>query len=103
MSNNEYCSKSNKITKFSKSIVETCPVRCKTCGSGGSPDGGLPNNSNGICEDFCSIYGACGNGDAYRTGDDCRGCTVSGNFQVMNIDQVFYEHNISIPVSTLIK
>merc|ERR1719334_2549738 len=66
------------ILPVSEGTAEACPVSCKTCGSGGSSDGGLPTNSNGVCEHFCSIYGACGNGDAYRTGDDCRGCTVSG-------------------------
>lgn len=54
-----------------------CPAKCKGCGSGGSGDGGLPTNSNGICEHFCSKWNACGNGDLYKTGDDCRGCTAS--------------------------
>ena len=48
----------------------------------------MPTNSNGICEHFCSKWNSCGNGDLYKTGDDCRGCTASGNFQVMNLDQV---------------
>jgi len=54
-----------------------CPASCKTCKAGGSHDGGSPINSNGVCEHFCSNYGYCGNGNAYKTGDDCSGCIAS--------------------------
>ena len=57
-----------------------CPERCKTCKTGGSSDGGLPINSNGVCEHFCSKLGYCGIGNGYKTGDDCSGCNYSGNF-----------------------
>jgi len=66
---------------YCDSNCKTCPVRCNICPSGSSSDGGLPTNSNGICEHFCSVWGACGNGAAYNTGDDCRGCTISENLE----------------------
>ena len=58
-----------------------CPVRCRECRSGGSSDGGLPINANGVCEHFCSIHGYCGEGSCYETGIDCRGCK-SGNSSI---------------------
>jgi len=62
----------------------SCPVRCKTCKPGGENElgfgaaiGGLPIASNGVCEHFCSTAGYCGNGNRYKSGDDCRGCRIS--------------------------
>ena len=58
---------------------DACPARCKSCKGGGSNDGGMPVNSDGVCEYFCSKYGYCGNTTKYKTGVDCSECRGSGN------------------------
>ena len=65
---------------YTNDFKDTCPASCKACKSGDSSDGGLPIDSNGVCEYFCSTSGYCGNGEAYKTGDDCSGCRALGNF-----------------------
>ena len=51
-----------------------CPQGCETCRSGGSDDGGLPIDSDGVCKHYCSLNGFCGSGAAYQTGSNCYGC-----------------------------
>ena len=68
------------LIPYTNHFKDTCPASCMTCKSGGSSDGGLPISSNGICEHYCSQGGYCGNGEAYKSGDDCTGCRASGSF-----------------------
>ena len=77
------------LIPYTNHFKDTCPASCMTCESGGSSDGGLPIDSNGVCKYFCSSrysrirgvsVGYCGNGETYRTGDDCSGCRALGNF-----------------------
>ena len=58
---------------------DACPARCKNCKDGGSNDGGMPVNSDGVCEYFCSKYGYCGNTEKYKTGVNCSECRAPGN------------------------
>ena len=55
-------------------LESNCPQECQNCKTGGSSDGGMPINSKGICEYFCSEGGYCGNGEDYKSGVDCTGC-----------------------------
>ena len=50
-----------------------CPENCK-CKTGGSGDGGKAVNDQGYCIYHCSDKRYCGDGSAYLTGTDCRGC-----------------------------
>ena len=59
---------------FESNLDASCPQRCQTCKRGNSSDGGMPVNSNGICEHFCTKQGYCGNTGAYISGVDCTKC-----------------------------
>ena len=56
-----------------------CPDECKMCMSGGSWDGGV-SVVDGVCQDFCSAGGYCGDADVYKAGGtDCTTCAASSS------------------------
>ena len=84
--------KTNSIN-FKSHLEDYCPDHCKTCKSGDfHPEkfrGGLPVNTNGFCQHFCSFEnnhtitapGYCGNGAKHYTGVDCRECKIGKWFE----------------------
>ena len=79
--------KTNSIN-FKSHLEDYCPHNCKTCKSGDSRHGGLPVNTNGFCQHFCSFEngsvtapGYCGLGAKYYGGVDCRECKIGKCFE----------------------
>ena len=66
---------------YKSNLEDICSQECQNCKTGGSSDGGMPINSNGICEHFCSEAGFCGKGEAYKYGVDCTGCRKGKSFE----------------------
>ena len=63
-----------------------CPEICKTCKVViGVSDEGKYVTTEGICEYFCSIWGYCGNGTGYESGDDCSSCKLGKQYIVYAI------------------
>ena len=80
-SENGYCGRADVYKSGGTDCTPcgACPDECKMCMSGGSWDGGV-SVVDGVCQDFCSAGGYCGDADVYKAGGtDCTTCAASSS------------------------